>query len=89
MATHSSSFAWKIPWTREPGELLPWGLRELDMTWRRNNSSSLDSVMNTTPAPRPGVRRLVSLHGGKRTPVWFCNRGSIFDGEYMRNLRQG
>ena len=32
MATHSSIFAWKIPWTEEPGGYNPWGCRELDMT---------------------------------------------------------
>ena len=26
MATRSSAFAWKIPWTEEPGGLLPTGL---------------------------------------------------------------
>ena len=25
MATHSSSFAWEIPWTEEPGGLQPMG----------------------------------------------------------------
>ena len=30
MATHSSSLAWKIPWTEEPGSL--WGRKESDMT---------------------------------------------------------
>ena len=25
MATHSSSLAWKIPWTEEPGRLQPMG----------------------------------------------------------------
>ena len=28
MATHSSIFAWKIPWTKEPDS--PWGLKESD-----------------------------------------------------------
>ena len=33
MATHSSIFAWKIPWTEEPGTLYsPWGCKGLDMT---------------------------------------------------------
>ena len=27
MATHSSIFAWRIPWTEEPGGLHPWGLK--------------------------------------------------------------
>ena len=32
MATHSSTFAWKIPWTEEPGRLQSMGLQELDTT---------------------------------------------------------
>ena len=35
MATHSSTLAWKIPWTEKPGRLYsPWGHKELDMTER-------------------------------------------------------
>ena len=30
MPTHSSSLAWKIPWTGEPNGLLPWGHKELN-----------------------------------------------------------
>ena len=32
MATHSSTLAWKIPWTEEPGGYNPWGCEESDMT---------------------------------------------------------
>ena len=32
MAPQSSTLAWKIPWTEEPGGLHPWGRRELDTT---------------------------------------------------------
>ena len=33
MEPHSSTLAWKIPWTEEPTRLLsPWGHKELDMT---------------------------------------------------------
>ena len=33
MATHSSTLAWKIPWTEEPGRpCSPWGREESDMT---------------------------------------------------------
>ena len=28
MATHSTSLAWKIPWTKEPGELQSMGLQK-------------------------------------------------------------
>ena len=35
MAIHSSTVAWKIPWTEEPGSLhSPWGRKESDMTER-------------------------------------------------------
>ena len=32
MATHSSTLAWKIPWTEEPGRLHLWGRKESDTT---------------------------------------------------------
>ena len=32
MATHSSTLAWKIPWTEEPGGLQVPGLQGLDTT---------------------------------------------------------
>ena len=32
MATHSSTLAWTVPRTEEPGGLLPWGRKEADMT---------------------------------------------------------
>ena len=34
MATHSSTLAWKIPWTEEPAGYSPWGHKELDTTER-------------------------------------------------------
>ena len=33
MAIHSSTIAWKIPWTEEPG-YSPWGHKESDTTER-------------------------------------------------------
>ena len=32
MATHSSVFAWRIPWTEEPGRLQSMGSQESDTT---------------------------------------------------------
>ena len=32
MATHSSTLAWKIPWTEEAGSYSPWGYKESNMT---------------------------------------------------------
>ena len=32
MAIHSSTLAWKIPWTEEPIGYTPWGHKESDTT---------------------------------------------------------
>ena len=32
MATHSTIYAWRIPWTEEPGRLQSMGPKESDMT---------------------------------------------------------
>ena len=34
MAPHSSTLAWKIPWTEEPGSYSPWGHQESDTAER-------------------------------------------------------
>ena len=50
MATHSSIFAWEIPWTEEPGGLQSMGSQELDMTEllnNNNNSIAQGTVLNT------------------------------------------
>ena len=41
MAPHSSTLAWKIPWTEEPVGCSPWGLKELDTTERLHFHFSL------------------------------------------------
>ena len=44
MAPHSSTFAWKIPWTEEPGGLQSMGLLEWDMTERLHFHFSLSCI---------------------------------------------
>ena len=34
MAAHSSTLAWRIPWTKDLVGYSPWGRKELDMTER-------------------------------------------------------
>ena len=41
MAPHSSTLAWEIPWTEEPGRLSPWGQEESDTTERLHFHFSL------------------------------------------------
>ena len=38
MATHFSIFAWRTPWTEEPGRLQSLGRKELDMTEARTHT---------------------------------------------------
>ena len=45
MATHSSTFAWRIPWTEEPGGLQStWGREESDTTERLHFHFSLSCI---------------------------------------------
>jgi len=44
MAPHSSTFAWKIPWTEEPGRLQSMGLLESDTTERLHFHFSLSCI---------------------------------------------
>ena len=41
MAPHSSTLAWKIPWTEKPGKLQSMGSQESDMTDRFHSLSFL------------------------------------------------
>ena len=44
MACHSSTLAWKVPWTEEPGRLQPMGLLESDATERLHFHFSLSCM---------------------------------------------
>ena len=41
LAAHSSTFAWRIPWTEEPGDYSPWGHKESDTTEVTFNAGGL------------------------------------------------
>ena len=48
MAAHSSTLAWRIPWTEEPGGYSPWGHRESDTTeatWRARMFNLMPRVL--------------------------------------------
>ena len=44
MAPHSSTLAWKIPWTEEPGGLQSMGRQKSDMTERLHFDFSLSCI---------------------------------------------
>ena len=54
-AAHSSTLAWKIPWTEEPGRLhSPWDHKESDMTERLHFFTFCSDVHK--PCPRGQAR---------------------------------
>ena len=77
MAPHSSTLAWKIPWTEEPGRLQSMGSLESDMTERLHFHFSLFTFMHwrrkwqPTPVFLPGESQgqgtLVGCHLWGRT----------------------
>ena len=44
MATHSSTLAWKIPWTEEPGGLQSMGLQSSSSSIRQNRQKSISQI---------------------------------------------
>ena len=44
MATHSNIFAWRVPWTEEPGGLQSWGHEESNTTERLTYYNNTDEV---------------------------------------------
>ena len=59
MITHSSIFAWEIPWTEKPGRLQSRGWKELDMTEHTHNKDLLYSRGNS-------MQYSVMAYNGKR-----------------------
>ena len=72
MATHSSTFAWEIPWTEEPGRLQSMGSLESDTTERLHFHFSLSCIGegNSNPLqcsclenPRDGEAWWAAIYG--------------------------
>ena len=60
MAPHSSTLAWKIPWTEEPGRLQSMGSQRVGMTERLHFHFSLSCIgegNDTLPGSSPSGSR--------------------------------
>ena len=57
MAIHSSTFAWKIPWTEEPGRLQSMGSQKLDTTERLHFLSFMEKDREAWHAAVHGVTK--------------------------------
>ena len=69
MAPHSSTFAWKIPWTEEPGRLQSMGSLESDTTERLHVHYSLSTFMHWRRKWQPTPVFLPGESQGRRSLV--------------------
>ena len=73
MAPHSSTFAWKIPWTEEPGRLQFMGSLELDTTKRLHFHFSLSCIGEGNGNP---LQCSCLENPRDRKPGWLLSVGS-------------
>ena len=79
MALHSSTLAWKIPWTEEPGELQAMGSLRVGQDWATSLSLSLSCIgeENGNPLqrsclenPRDGGARWAAIYSVAQSWTW-------------------
>ena len=78
MAPHSSTLAWKIPWTEEPGKLQSMGLRRVGHSWA--TSLSLFTFMHWRRKWQPTPVFLPGESQGRRSLVGCCLWGRTESG---------
>ena len=61
LSTHSSIFAWKIPWTEEPGRLQSMALQRVEHDWVTNTSPVAQMVKKL-----PSVREISVISLGQK-----------------------
>ena len=69
IATHSSTLAWRIPWTEEPGWLQSSGLKRVRYDWVHTRLSTHTHTLNTTYCPSHWDERIE-----KNTRLWHGDR---------------
>ena len=82
MATHSSTFAWKIPWTEEPGRLQSMGLQRIEQNWVTDAAAAAAKLLQSCPtlcdpidssppgSPVPGILQARTLEW---VAIYFSN----------------
>ena len=86
MAPHSSTVAWKIPWTEEPGRLQPMGLRRVGHDWATSLSTRWRRKWQPTPVFSPGESQ------GRRSLVgcrlWGCTESDTTEATWQQQYQQ-
>ena len=72
MATHSSTLAWRIPWTEEPGRLQSMGLQRVGHDWATNPTclSIFSMQQDWENSPNHVVQTQVSSGQKVINPTW-------------------
>ena len=91
MATHSSSLAWKIPWTEEPGRLQSMGSQKVGHDWATSLSLSCIGEGNGNPLqcsclenPRDGRASWTAIYGVAQSRTWLKRLSSSSSREWVR-----
>ena len=85
IATHSSIFAWRIPWTGEPGRLQSMGLQRVRHNWATRHTSSNSFFLFTVYFYLFGCVRSWLWHAGSffvlgLQNAWLSSRSSVLHG---------
>ena len=88
MAPHSSTFAWKIPWTGEPGRLQPMGSWESGMTERLHFHFSFLCIGegNGNPLQCSGLENPREGVAQSRTRLKWLSSSSRLTGQLAQSL---
>ena len=70
MATHSSIFAWRIPWTEEPGRLQSMGLQRVGHDWAINTNKDWKGKRNVQVWERAETRVARRFYSGAGRLPW-------------------
>ena len=77
MATHSSTLAWKIPWTKEPGRLQSMGSRRVGYDRATSLSLSLSKVLSVLQAPQGDQPLSWASPGPSRVPSFLLETPAL------------
>ena len=87
MATQSSTLAWKIPWTEEPGRLQSMGLRKVGYNWSNFTFRHWRRTWQPTPVFLPGESQgWWSLVG---CCLWGCTESDTTERLSSSSISQG
>jgi len=96
MATHSSTLAWKIPWTEEPGRLWSMGSLRVGYDWATSLSLSCFGEGNDNPLqcsclenPRDGGAWWAAIYGVAQSWTRLKRLSSSSSSYYFRFREEG